>query len=57
MEYTDAEKQILSLMERVNFKNLSKNDVLIYTSKLNELRPEVARQAIAQFPELADITA
>ena len=25
MEYTDAEKQILSLMERVNFKNLSKN--------------------------------
>lgn len=55
MEYTDAEKQILSLMERVNFKNLSKNDVLIYTSKLNELRPEVARQAIAQFPELADM--
>ena len=55
VEYTDAEKQILSLMERVNFKNLSKNDVLIYTSKLNELRPEVARQAIAQFPELADM--
>ena len=32
VEYTDAEKQILSLMERVNFKNLSKNDCLLYTS-------------------------
>lgn len=40
MEYTSSEKQILSLMERTDFRNLSKNDVLSYASKLNELRPE-----------------
>ena len=52
MEYTINEKQILSLMERTDFRNLSKTDVLSYASKLNELRPEVAQQIIVQFPEL-----
>lgn len=42
-------------MERTDFRNLSKNDVLSYASKLNELRPEVAQQVIAQFPELAKL--
>ena len=55
MEYTNNEKQILSLMERTDFRNLSKNDVLSYASKLNELRPEVAQQVIAQFPELVKL--
>jgi len=55
MEYTSNEKQILSLMERTDFRNLSKNDVLSYASKLNELRPEVAQQVIAKFPELAKL--
>jgi hypothetical protein len=54
MEYTNNEKQILSLMERTDFRNLSKNDVLSYASKLNELSPEVAQQ-VAQFPELAKL--
>ena len=52
MEYTNNEKQILSLMERTDFRNLSKNDVLSYASKLNELRPEVAQQVIASFQNL-----
>ena len=30
MEYTDREKQILALMERTDFKNLSKNDLFSY---------------------------
>lgn len=55
MEYTDVEKQLLSLMERTNFKNLSKNDVISYASKLSELRPEVATQVLAQFPELVKL--
>lgn len=55
MEYTDKEKQMLALMERTNFKNLSKNDLFSYASKLNELRPEVAAQVITQFPELAKL--
>ena len=52
MEYTNNEKQILSMIEKTDFRNLSKNDFLSYASKLNELRPEVATQVIAQFPEL-----
>ena len=55
MEYTDNEKQILALIERTDFKNLSKNDFISYASKLNELRPEVASEVIAQFPELATL--
>lgn len=55
MQYTSNERQILSLMERTDFKNLSKNDVVSYASKLNELRPEVAQQVIAQYPELAKL--
>lgn len=55
MEYTDMEKQVLSLMERTDFKHLSKSDVISYASKLNELRPEVATQVLAQYPELAKL--
>lgn len=53
MIYTNEEKQILAFIERTDFKNLSKKDFVSYASKLNELRPEVATQVIAQFPELA----
>lgn len=55
MEYTDNEKQVLSLLKRTDFKNLSKVDFISYASKLSELRPEVATQVIAQFPELAKL--
>jgi len=55
MEYTSNEKQILALLERTDFKNLSKNDLISYASKLGELRPEVATQVIAQYPELAKL--
>ncbi|MDP3385783.1 MAG: hypothetical protein Q8S24_01010 [Eubacteriales bacterium] len=53
MEYNNVEKQVLSIMEKTDFKNLSKNDKLSYASKLSELRPEVAQLVLAQFPELA----
>ncbi|MEG1567806.1 MAG: hypothetical protein RR347_08995 [Anaerovoracaceae bacterium] len=55
MEYTNNEKQVLTLIDRTDFKNLSKIDILSYASKLNELRPEVAQQVLAQFPELAKL--
>lgn len=55
VEYTSNEKQILSLMERTDFRNLSKKDVLSYASKLNGLRPEVAQQVIAQFLKRAKL--
>lgn len=55
MEYTLKEKEILSMIEKTDFKHLSKNDFVSYASKLNELRPEVARMVIAQYPELANM--
>ena len=55
MEYTKNEKQVLDMMQRTNFKNLSKNDVLSIVSKLGELRPDVAKEVVAQFPALAKL--
>lgn len=46
MEYSDKEKQILSLMQRTDFKNLSKRDAMNIYSQLNQLRPEVAKQIL-----------
>ncbi len=51
MSYTNKERQVLTLMERANFKNLSKYDIVSFASKLGELRPEVANEILAQFPE------
>ena len=54
-EYTAVEKQALDMMRRTDFKNLSKDDVLSIASKLGELRPDVAKEVIAQFPEFAKL--
>lgn len=40
MEYTDVEKQVLSLIKKADFRNIPNSNVLSYASKLNELRPE-----------------
>lgn len=55
MEYTAIEKQALDMMKKTDFKNLSKTDVLSIASKLGELRPDVAKEVVAQFPELAKL--
>lgn len=55
MEYTDVEKQVLSLIKKADFRNIPNSNVLSYASKLNELRPEVAQQFLAQFPELSKL--
>lgn len=55
MEYTPVEKDVLSLMQRTDFKNLSKNDVISFASKLGELRPKVAKEVLAQFPEFVGL--
>ena len=52
MEYNDLEKQTLDILQRTDFKNLSKNEIVGFVSKLSEMRPEVAKDIIAQFPEL-----
>ncbi len=55
MKYTLAEQQALDMMKRTDFKNLSKNDTVCIVSKLSELRPDVAKDVIAQFPEFAQL--
>lgn len=45
------EQDVLNWMKRTDFKNISKSEVLSYASKLGELRPEVAKAMLAQYPE------
>mgnify|MGYP006971949655 FL=1 len=52
MEYTPMEKSVLFLMQKTDFKDISKSDVISFASKLGELRLEVAKEVLAQFPEL-----
>ena len=40
------EKDVLSLMQRTDIKNLSKNDIISFASKLSELRQEVAKKTM-----------
>lgn len=55
MEYTPVEREVLNMMQRTDFKNLSKSDVISFASKIGELRPDVAKDIIAQFPEFAGL--
>lgn len=55
MNYTLAEKRVLSMMKRTNFKNISKNEIVSIASDLSKLRPDVAKEIIAQFPEFATL--
>ena len=55
MEYTDIDKQVLSMMQRTNFKNISKSDVISFASKLGQLHPEIAKDILAQFPEFVEL--
>lgn len=49
------EKDVLAMMQRTDFKNLSKGDVISFASKIGELRPEVAKEVLAQFPEFVGL--
>lgn len=49
MEYTPVEQDVLDLMKRTDFKNISKGEIISFASKLGELRPEVAKEFLAQF--------
>ena len=55
MEYTPMEKDVLAMMQRTDFKNISKGDVISFASKIGELRPEVAKEVLARFPEFVGL--
>ena len=39
------------MMQRTDFKNLKRNELVSFVSKIGELRPEVAKEVLAQYPE------
>lgn len=52
MEYPAEAQKILDILNRTDFKNIKKSEVISLVSKLNDLNPDVAREIIAQFPEV-----
>lgn len=52
--YTDQERNVLAELGRANFKNLGKSDVLSLVSKIDQMRPEVAKAALEQYPEFVN---
>lgn len=55
MEYSAAEKQVLELLGKTNFRNISKDDVVGYISMIQSLEPEVAKKVLEQYPELVKL--
>lgn len=55
MEYNALEKQTLDILGRTDFKAIKKDETVCITSMLSNMRPEVAKEAIKQFPELANL--
>lgn len=55
MEYNALEKQTLDILGRTDFKAIKKDEIVSITSMLSNMRPEVAKEAIKQFPELANL--
>ncbi len=55
MEYSPMEQEVLDLMNRTDFKNISKGEIISFASKIGELRPEVAKEILAQYPEFVGL--
>ena len=55
MKYDEQDKQLLDMLNRTNFQHLSHNDLLIIKSRLSKLKPDVAKEIIEQFPQLATL--
>ena len=49
---TTSEKRALELMQKENFRGISKNNVMQLVSILDKVDPEVAKSLIAQMPEV-----
>ena len=54
MEYTPMEKDVLDMMQRTDFKNISKGDVISFSSKIGEIRPEWLKKCLHSFLNLLD---
>ena len=48
-------RTVISDLIRTDFKNISKGEIIRFASKLGELRPEVAKEVLVQFPEFVSL--
>ena len=55
MKYTEKEQYAMKLLDRTDLAHIRKDEVVTIVSLLGGLRPEVAKEIIAQFPELASV--
>lgn len=51
-----SEKEVLKKLNIKNFRQLSKDHVIEMASLLDEMSPEVAKKALSQFPNFAQMT-
>lgn len=55
MEYNANELETLNYLKRTDFKNIQKGEVVNLVSGLLNMRPEVQKEVIKQFPELSSL--
>ena len=55
MKYTPKEKRLLKKLGIEDFRHMTKDKVMQFTSMLPKLNPEVAKAAINQFPNFSEL--
>lgn len=55
MAYTLNEKKVLKKLGIEDFRHMSKDKIVQFTSMLPNMDPEVAKKALEQFPEFKDL--
>lgn len=55
MRYSLSEKKVLKKLGIENFRHMTKDKIVEFASMLPKMDPEVAKAALAQFPEFKDM--
>ena len=56
MKYTLSEKKALKKLGIPDFRHMTKDKIVSFTSMIHKMDPEVAKEAIKQFPEFKDLS-
>ncbi len=54
MKKINSEKELLNYLNVPSFRHVTKDKLLSFASILNNIDPEVAKQAIEQFPNFSE---
>lgn len=55
MKYSDVEQKALDMINKSDFRQVTKDDVVGFVSMLQNMDPEVAKQIITQYPQLVKL--